>query len=269
MTTVVPYHRLLAAALLLCAAPAPAQELVRLASDEWCPYVCAQQGRVQGGYLVEVTSRALATAGVSVQPLLLPLNRAIRQALAGGLEGVYAPPEDSRLRTSSVLGYSRSCFYTLKTSDWQYTDVWSLKGERLGVIGDYEYDNGPLDAYIVANTDDRKAIDFSCGANAGMTNVKKLLSGRFPILLEHEQVMRRLLSQSGARHRVRSAGCLAQPFALRVGFSPTNPHSAYWIATLARGMKLLEKTGELEQIRVRYGIEAGDGPIKIAPSSLF
>lgn len=269
MSIAVPSHPLLAAALLLCAAPAPAQDLVRLASDEWCPYVCAQQGRVDGGYVVEVTSRALATAGVRVQPLLLPLNRAMRQTLAGNLEGVYAPPEDSRLRPSSVLGYSRSCFYTLKTSDWQYTDVWSLKGERLGVIGDYEYDNGPLDAYIVANRDDRNAIDFSYGINAGLTNVKKLLSGRFAVLLEHELVMQRLVRQSAAGHRVRKAGCLAQPFALRVGFSPTNRHSAYWIAALARGIKLLEKNGELEQIRARYGIEPGDGPIKTAPSSLF
>lgn len=211
----------------------------------------------------------MATAGVRVQPYLMPLNRAMRQTLAGNLDGVYAPPEDSRLRQGPVLGYSRSCFYTLQSSRWFYTDVWSLKGERLGVIGDYEYDNGPMDAYIVANSADRKLIDFSYGTNAGMTNLRKLLSGRFQVLLEHEQVMRRLAAHGGAQRQLRKAGCLARPFALRVSFSPGSPHGAYWIAALGRGVKLLEKSGELEQIRNRYGIEAADAAVRVAPSPLF
>lgn len=52
------FHQPLAvAALLMCAPPAVAQDLVRLASDEWCPYVCERHGRVQGGYVVDVTAR--------------------------------------------------------------------------------------------------------------------------------------------------------------------------------------------------------------------
>lgn len=260
---------LLASALLSGSAPLLAQGVVRLASDEWCPYVCASKGRVQGGFVVDVTSRALGASGLRVEPVLLPLSRAMRQTQSGAIDGVFAPPHDARLRTGPVLGYSRACFFTAATSAWTYRGLWSLKGARLGVIGDYDYDNGPMDEYIVANGANRRMIDFSYGANAGATNLRKLLGGRFGVLLEHELVMNLLISERGAQGRLRNAGCLEQPFALRVGFSPQHKHSAAWVAALGQGVQQLEKSGELALLRERYGVTTIDEAALKKRQSLF
>jgi polar amino acid transport system substrate-binding protein len=236
------------------ATPLAAQEVVRLASDEWCPYVCARNGRVDGGFVVEVATRALATMGMRVEPVLLPLNRAMRQTANGAIDGVFAPPEDARLRPGPVLGYSRACFFTTTSSSWSYRGIWSLEGMRLGVIGDYEYDNGAMDAFIAARSADRRVIDFSYGINAGVTNAKKLLGGRYPVLLEHEMVMYKIIGDLKAAKRFRNAGCLEKSFPLRVSFSPKNKRSARWTAALAQGLVKLERSGELAQLRERHGL---------------
>lgn len=243
--------------------PALAADVVRLASDEWCPYVCTANGRIQGGYVVEVTSRAMAVTGWRVEPFLMPLNRAMRQTVQGDLDGVFAPPEDARLLPSTVLGYSRACLYVRAGSNWRYRGLRSLSGLRLGAIGDYEYDNGPMDDHISTLRGNRDAIDFSYGANAGLTNLRKLLGGRFDVLVEHEAVLHHLARQAGVEGQLRNAGCLEKPFALRVGFAPRSSHGATWLADLARGFKHIERTGELAAIQQRHGIVPArgvDGP---------
>lgn len=261
---------LVGCALLCSSAPLLAQDVVRLASDEWCPYVCTRNGRVDGGFVVEVASKSLGAAGTRVESYLLPLNRAVGQTKAGDIDGVFASPDDARLQPGPVLGYSRACFYTAIKTSWTYRGVWSLKAARLGVIGGYEYDNGVMDEYIVANKSNRRVIDFSYGTNAGATNAKKLLSGRFGVLLEHELVMIKLMSDLKAQGRLRNAGCLEQPYALRIGFSPTHKRSSNRIAAMTAGLHKLEKNGELAQIRERYGVRAIDSAgLKAKRQSLF
>ncbi|QYF94057.1 transporter substrate-binding domain-containing protein [Massilia sp. PAMC28688] len=269
MTYCPPRIILLLSTLLTACLPVAAKETVRLASDEWCPYVCVRDGRISGGFVVEATTRALGTMGIRVEPMLLPLNRAMRQTLAGTIDGVFAPPEDAGLRPGPVLGYSRACFFTSTRSSWSYRGLWSLKGVRLGVIGDYEYDNGDMDAFIVSHRGNRHAIDFSYGTNAGTTNAKKLLGGRFPVLLEHELVMYKLISEMKAEGRFRNAGCLENTFALRAGFSPHNKRSGKWAAALAQGVARLEKSGELARLRERHGVAATPGDGKPRVQSLF
>lgn len=255
-----PVPSALALALLLASTAIPLSahaveaEVIRLASDEWCPYVCARDGKLEDGFVFDVVTRALASMGLRVDARLLPLNRAMQQTVSGTLDGVFAPPEDSRLSPSRAIAYSRSCFYTSSKSTWSYRGVGSLNQVRLGAIGDYEYDNGEADAYIQAHSANRKVLDLSYGANAGSINVKKLLGGRFDVLIEHELVMSRLIADLKSSSELRNAGCLERAFALRVGFAPNNPRSPVWAAALSKGTEKLEKSGELAQIRTRYGV---------------
>lgn len=144
-----------AAALLACllasADGARAGALIRLGSDDGCPYVCALDGKPPGGYLVELASMAMAAEGYRLEPVLMPLNRAITQSVHGDIEGVYAPPIDRRLRLSAPVAQSRACFYTRAGDDWRFHSMSSLKTQVVGVIDDYGYDDGPMDADIAEN----------------------------------------------------------------------------------------------------------------------
>lgn len=229
--------------------------VVRLASDEWCPYVCTSKGKLEGGFLVEVATRSLAAAGYRVEARLLPLNRAMRETADGTLDGVFAPPANALLRASIVLGQSRACFFTSTQSAWTYLGIDSLKGNRLGLIGHYEYDLGEADRYIRNNASNSNAVDFSYGATAGYTNAKKLMLGRFDILLEHEMVMYRLIAELKAKGKFRKAGCLEQGIPLGIGFASGGKRSDVLLTALAQGVRQLEKSGELGRIRARYGIK--------------
>ncbi|WP_317204127.1 transporter substrate-binding domain-containing protein [Janthinobacterium sp.] len=233
--------------------------VVRLASDAWCPFVCTADGKITGGYLVDVVAQAMAASGYLVEPTLMPLNRAISETRSGDMEGVYAPPVDERLRLSPPIAYSRACFFTRAGENWSYREQRSLVGVTVGVIADYGYDDGAMDAYIKAHLGDWHALDLSHGAKAGVTNLQKLLGGRFPVMLEHEAVANTLARTMGVEGQLRQAGCLSQPLPLTIGFPREDSRTAAWLRALADGIKNLEASGSLSKLRGRYAIPPDTG----------
>jgi polar amino acid transport system substrate-binding protein len=198
----------LAALLALCAPPlARAEGVATLASDDWCPFICAGRGGIAGGFLVELAQQALATQSYRVESRLMPRSRAMTMSEAGELDGVYAPPLDPALLQSEPLAYSRACFYTLWQSRWQYAGPSSLRGLRLGVIVDYGYDGGEFDRLLALPGHGGLSPDFNTGESAGSKNLRKLLLGRYEVLLEHEAVM------AISRARCRAAARCGRPAA--------------------------------------------------------
>lgn len=245
----------------------PVDRTLRLASDDWCPFICAEDGKLTGGYLVELTAQAMAAGGYRVQPLLLPLNRAVRDTLSGAIEGVYAPSIDPRLRLSVPLAYSRACFYTRTDSSWTYGGIATLRGMVVGVIDDYGYDDDVMDRYIERNHGQAGALAFAYGEQAGATNLQKLLRGRYPVMLEHEAVAARLGARIGVAGQLRQAGCLDHPLPLTIGFAAHDARSAQWLRTLAQGLRKLEQNGGRTALRQRYNIPADSlaAPVRTAP----
>lgn len=250
------------AAMALAAGEAWADPPLRLASDDWCPFVCANDGKLGGGYLVELVAQAMATQGYRIEAVLMPLNRAIAETVSGGVEGVYAPPIDARLRLSAPIAHSRACFYTRREQSWRYQGMSSLQQRTLGIIDDYGYDDAAMDAYIGRLRADRKShkrIDISYGEHAGRINLQKLLGGRFEVLLEHELVMQHLLRKLDAGERVRSAGCLEHALPLVLGFAFADRRAGQWIKALGDGLHHLESTGALKALQQRYELPAMPG----------
>ena len=245
------------------AAPLPAT--ARLASDDWCPFICASHGQISGGYLVDLTTQALALSGVQVESLLLPLSRAVSETASGAIEGVYAPSSDPRLQLSVPLAHSRACFYTRAGAAWRYRGIDSLDPLRVGVIADYGYDDGEMDAYIARHRGHSERLAFAYGDAAGLTNLQKLLRGRFPVWLEHEAVAKQLVARLGAAGRVRQAGCLSQALPLTIGFSAHDARAARWLRALADGLRAMSASGQLAALRARYHL-APDEAAAPAPS---
>jgi polar amino acid transport system substrate-binding protein len=231
-----------------------AEEKLHIASDDWCPYVCTSHNNISGGYLVELVDQALALSGYQAIPLLLPLKRAITETSEGRLQGVYAPPIDERLLMSDVLAYSRACFYSRADNSWTYQGIASVQNLKVGIVEDYGYDNGAMDAYIEKNQRNPAKLEIARGENAGLSNLQKLYARRFSVMLEHEAVIPRLLERAGTNLKLRQAGCLEQSLPLTVGFDKQNVNSAYWIKALHDGVSHLRSTGELDTLRMRYGM---------------
>lgn len=236
---------------------AQANDKVRLASDDWCPFVCVQNGKIQNGFLVEVSIKAMALSGYQVEPELRPLTRAIHETVHRVIEGVYAPPLDQELRLSLAITYSRACFYARVDGTWQYKNKESLKEQTIGVIANYGYDDGEMDAYIAKNVQQTSLIELAHGDTAGTSNLHKLLKGRYHALLEHEAVMEHLSQRLNLRNQIKQVGCLEHALPLTIGFSKHHEHAEEWIRALNNGIARLETSGELNLLRRQYGIKAG------------
>ncbi len=241
-------------ALSVASGAARAEAPLRIASDQWCPFVCASDGGPPSGYLVELSAQALGLASLRVEPLLLPLNRAMLEAGNGALAAVYAPPRDRRLLRSVSLGQSQACFYTLPASRWRYTGIAALGRIGFGVIDEYGYDDGPMDAYLQGQHGVHSGVEFNKGEQAGLANVRKLLSGRYPAALEHAAVMQELLRQHGWQGQLRLAGCLEHGLALTLGFAADNPATPAWLASFNAGVLTMRRSGALAALQRRYAI---------------
>jgi polar amino acid transport system substrate-binding protein len=248
-------HALMLAALLATPPGALAAAPLRLASDDWCPFICVENGAIADGFLIELTTRVMAVAGYRVEPVFMPLNRAIMQTGAGSIDGVYAPPLDRRLRPSVALATSRACFYTRPDESWTYRGIDSLKTVAVGIIDEYGYDNGPMDAYIARNRQHPALLAPAFGTTAGTINLRKLLGGRFRVLLEHSAVMDRLARTSGVTGQLRQAGCLEQSLPLTIGFSADDARANALVRAVADGLRQVNASGQLHALQQRYGIQ--------------
>ncbi|MET3108742.1 polar amino acid transport system substrate-binding protein [Oxalobacteraceae bacterium GrIS 2.11] len=230
------------------------QSIIKLASDDWCPYVCVDNGRITGGFLVEATAQAMQLSGFQIEPVLVPFTRAIDQTVDGYIQGVFSPPGDSRLSMSRPMFYARSCFYTLNDQSWTYHGLKSLEQITVGVIPDYNYDDGAFDAYVEQNRRKNGRVDLAYGEYAGINNLKKLLATRFAALVEDEAVIHFLARKINVENRIKQVGCLENPIAVVIGFSKKDKHSQGWIRALSSGMQQLEASGKLQALRQRYQI---------------
>ena len=169
---------------------ARADTLVRLASDDWCPYVCAKDGRIVNGVLVDFAQQVLSAKGYRLESQLMPLNRAMLLTEQGKIDGIYAPAIDDRLVLSRPILSSRACFYTRPDSNWAYQSMRSLDGVVTGAIDDYGYDNGPFDDFVArAKQTKSPRIEINRGETAVEANITKLLRKRYDVMIEHEAVL--------------------------------------------------------------------------------
>ncbi len=251
------YKRILFVLCVFSSPSAHASDKVKLASDDWCPFVCVQNGKIQNGFLVDVSIKAMALSGYHVEPELRPLTRAIHETVHHIIAGVYAPPFDQNLRLSLPIAYSRACFYSRIDGTWQYKNMNSLSEQSIGVIADYGYDNGEMDAYIAKNLQQTSLIELAYGDMAGTSNLHKLIKGRYHALLEHEAVMAHLSQRLNLRQQIKQVGCLEHALPLTIGFAKQSPHAEAWIRALNDGISRLEASGELNLLRRQYGIKAG------------
>jgi polar amino acid transport system substrate-binding protein len=247
-------------ALAMTMAPARAAAPLRIASDDWCPYICVGgDGRtITSGFLVDVTARALELAGLPVEPQLMPLNRALALTLGGQVDGLYAPAIDRRLVMTAPLVRSRACFYTRSVSSWRYHGLASLARQQLGVIADYGYDDGPMDAYLARERHNHNLVEFNYGEDAGVKNIRKLLYGRYDVVLEHETVMQHLLTQLGEKHGVRQRGCLENYLPLVVGFSARLAGARDIAHQLDAALVQMKQSGDYGRLLQRYEISDPD-----------
>ena len=234
-------------------------DVIRLAGDPWCPFVCSVEPKLPG-FGVEIARRAFELAGHSTEFSEMAWAKAVVDARGGkkdALVGALKADAPEFIFPKNSIGRQISCFYTLKKSNWSYSGNASLSKKALGVVNDYKY-GSPLDQYIEHNQANHQLIDQIAGIDTVRRQVRKLVSSRVDVFVEDQSVMAFFFQHDGAEYsnQLRKAGCL-KGVELYVAFSSADPEaSRLRAAEFDRGVATLNASGELKKIMAKYGLNS-------------
>jgi len=229
-------------------------ETLRFECDYWEPYNAVPNSD-EPGFQVEITKRIFEDAGFTFEYKLVPFSRALRNVQEGTAHGTFGLYENEAksnnlLIPKNHLSIGQTYFYVLNDDDWKYQGVASLKEKFLGVIQNYEYDDGPLDEYIALNKN-TISVQVITGDNALERNILKLIHSRITVTLEDEIVMNWKLNKMNKKHLVKKAGVFNDSYKVYVAFTPTRPEL---IKIFDEGYEKIKNNGELQKILDKYNI---------------
>ncbi|HWQ09255.1 MAG TPA: transporter substrate-binding domain-containing protein [Holophaga sp.] len=198
----------------------------------------------RGGYLVAIATEAMARMGYGVEVSYLPWARAINQVLhetGEGLLGAYYTADRARiLAYSDPMAESELVFFTLRGSGITSARLASLEPHAIGTVRGTRYPEAFEQAQRL-----RKIP-----ANTFEVNVKNLLAGRIPVILEKRRVVQDYLGRLAPSEASRVVG-LAPPLATErfyVCFAKDDPAGRARLRDFNRGLALIRKDGSYRRI---------------------
>lgn len=246
---------------LLGLSAARAQPLA-LRADLWCPYNC-EPGAAQPGFMVELAQAALPQAQIDYaigRWALLRRQRSAPPQPVLVLLGVGDTPASRRdlVVVKPAIGQSLTCAYRrIEHQGWRLNKPADLRGQRLSLTHGYLYH--PEVRALLEEPRARRLVTQIRSERASLAHARMLAMSRVDVALEERHVMQWGLRQldADARARIVEAGCLPlQPSdALHFGLPRSDPRSGEVAEALAQGLQRLQASGELNELRRRYGLQ--------------
>jgi len=236
--------------LTVAALPAAAQTLT-FAADEWCPVNCAPESE-KPGYMVEIAEAILEPLGYEIDYQQITWARALLMTRKGQYDGVYAgTPEEATgfVFPSEPQGRYTIGLFVRKDDPWRYEDPSSLKGKEIGLIIDYGYGDE-----IEAQMERYAERSYAGGVQALEQNIRTLLAGRLDMIVEDVNSFSFKASELGIGDQFRLERTFTEDN-LYIALSPAKAHSHDIARALSSGMERLRRSGELETILGRYGLQ--------------
>lgn len=240
--------------------PARAADIIRVASNEWCPYNCGPADD-RPGYMVDVLTEAFAAVGHRIAYETRPRNRALREARMGFLDAVvgavprgverYVIPQTPLATVQPVLALRAQ-------SRYRYDGPASLAPLLVGAVKGYNY-TAEIDAYLAQAADDMTRTDLVFQHDAETLGLRKLTIGRIDAFLGYEAVLAYLAERLALSDRLRLVP-VGEPTHLYIAFSPASADSPRYAALFDEGMRILADSGRLAVLRAKYGLSEEDRP---------
>lgn len=230
---------------------------IKMASGDWCPYVCdpkIHNGMM--GYLPDIAKIVFEKAGHQFSMTYMPFSRAVSMTKEGsfhGIPGVYRADVPDFIFPKDPQGIGGNEIYVLKSTDWRFTGLESLKSSGIifGIVKTYTY-GAKLDKFIKNNPN----LFFElAGDDPQGRSIKMLTTGRIKAWIEDARVAEYNIMKAGMSGKTVSAGSLGERLPVYVGFSPRVSKSKFYATIIANGVTDLRKSGELSKILSKYGLK--------------
>lgn len=168
---------------------------VRLASDEWPPFMSAAlpDNGLSGAYAAAVFARGGGVASIDYFPWKRTMEVGMNDARYAGLLAVWRTPQrEIHCHFSSPIGSTMNVLAYLKEAPPAASALRDLRDARIGTVAGYS--NGEEFDTLVR----RGVLHVQEGVN-DETNLRKLLSKRFDVMVIEKRVLRYLLASRFTR----------------------------------------------------------------------
>ena len=168
---------------------------VRLASDEWPPFVSASlpENGLSGAYASAVFARLGSVVSIDYYPWKRTMELGMNDPRYVGLLAVWRTPQrETQCHFSSPIGSTMTVLAYLKEAPVAASSLRDLRDVRLGTVAGYS--NGEEFDGLVR----RGVLHVQEGVN-DETNLRKLLIKRFDAMVIEKRVLRQLLASHFSR----------------------------------------------------------------------
>ncbi|WP_396588585.1 substrate-binding periplasmic protein [Bermanella sp. R86510] len=234
---------------------ANAQQL-SIRADYWFP-MNGNPDSERPGYMIELAKVIFEPQGITVDYQLMPWRRAVELTREGENDcvvGAYKADARDFVFPEMSWGKDSPRFYVGKNDSWRFTgELSSLESRRIGMISGYLYEPS-FDAFAQKNAG--LMFQFMSGNDALDKNIFKFKARRIDTLLESKKVMEAKLMQLGEQGLLVSAGLVVEPTDMYLACSPNKASSERYIEMVNKTMPELKRSGVLDQILNRYGLQS-------------
>ncbi len=233
----------------------PAQsETIKVASIDWCPQLC--NGADNPGYINDIVTAIFSISPYNLQTRVYPWSRAIKYVSRGSNQALLSPAKAEApdlLYPKHEVGIQRMCFFTTKSSHWEFTNAESLKGMKIGIANDSSIEE--LNQFIVKHKQQFQYLPYN--DNYLATSFRKLDAKRIDSFLFTFNSTVYYLNNNDLDYKYRSAGCvsLAKVY-MAFTADPAQREKVQLIMNFFdERMARLKSNGQLQIIMDKYGLE--------------
>ena len=201
----------------------------------------------EGGFLIEISKAAFRKVGYTVNIQYMPWTRALQTVMGGHAEallGAYFTDERAeKMQYTHSMGASEIVFFKLRDADITYSRLEDLRHYRIGTITGASY-TAEFDAATFIEKE--PTSDYNI-------NLRKLLAGRVPLIVEKKAV---ILNALATRYPESANKVVAMDKPLKTGkffnaFSKNFPGYEQKVADFNKGLDLLVNDGTLQKIMAK------------------
>ena len=228
-----------------------ADKIIVAAADPWAPF--ADPSDPREGISLAIIRAAYQTQGYTVKMVYVPWARAEQGVTRGSFDILPTVwKSDARLKVLEFSEpYAVNDIKFIKTidDDFEYTDLSSLDGKRVGTVRGYGYG----DEFLAAKNFKREEVTSLVQNIAKLTHENK----RIDLTLDDEIVARVTIANEDPQllEKVRFVETPYSSKKLYVAAGLANPRHKEIISAFNTGLKEIEANGKLEEIRKSYGLE--------------
>ena len=227
---------------------------IRIAAIDWCPQLCPKE--TQDGYVLDIIKEVFKNSIYKIEVQTYPWSRAISMTKNGTVHALLSPAKKEApnlIYPKKPVGKQQMCFFSTKSSLWEYKSINSLKNKNIGIATDTSIEE--LNHYIKQNSKQFQYLPYS--QFYIKQSLLKLDRKRFDAFLFTKNSTVYKINLLGLKGQYKNVGCVSSAN-IYIAFTPQKslrPYINEIIDFFDKKMQKINQTNKIKVIMKSYGLE--------------